>query len=59
MTRRLQTYKRSIDSTEALPLRKRSISTRLGSAPDERERMKQVMLCLLLRLPLATELLIR
>src|SRR5258708_28018959 len=29
-----------IDGTEALPLRKRSISTRLRSAPDGRERTK-------------------
>jgi hypothetical protein len=49
-----------IDGTEALPLRKRSISTRLRSAPDGRERKeKQGMLCLPLRLPLATELLIQ
>jgi hypothetical protein len=50
---------RVIDRTEALPLRKRSISTRPRSAPDRRERTKQVMLCLSLRLALATELLIQ
>jgi len=44
MTRRLQTYNGVIDSTEALPLRKRSISTRPRSAPDgENEQNRDVM----------------
>jgi hypothetical protein len=49
----------AIDSTEALPLRKWSISTRLRSAPDGENERKQVMVWLPLRLPLATELLTR
>jgi len=47
-----------IDGTEALPLRKRSISTRRRSAPDGRERTKTGDAMSSLRLPLATELLI-
>jgi hypothetical protein len=47
----------AIDSTEALPLRKWSISTRLWPAPDGENERKQVMVWLPLRLPLVTELL--
>ena len=59
MTRRLQIGERVIDSTEALPLRKRSISKSSGPRLTGENERKQVMLCLPLRLQLATELLIR